>query len=301
MHKFTTLAIVLFLLSLFIGRQSYAVSERFNVGVGYGGVDELTISTDSPGEFNYRLFLRTANNTESWVKVHYTGISNLSRSIRLHCASGEQDAVDNPTTGTCITGGPFVRGAFVAGNDNQFAVVKLFTLFCGSIQVEKQVTTTTWNSDFDTNTVEEFLDNGASSTWCPANSPTSSPTPTPKKIILPTNKPTSTPTPTKKPTPTKMFPTPTLKLVVQSAVTTIPTPTLALVQTKVTESTPESNSAIWLMVGGGVVLSTLIGVGFLKRNNIKTFLSSLSNKNAASTEAITSDQISSQLTNQIKE
>ena len=285
MYKFIALLIAILLFSLFRDGYSHAVSERFNVGVGYGGVDELTISTDSPGEFNYRLFLRTANNTESWVKVHYTGISNLSRSIRLHCASGEQDAVDNPTTGTCITGGPFVRGAFVAGNDNQFVVVKLFTLFCGSLQVEKQVAANTWNSDFDTNTVEEFLDNGASSTWCPVSSPTATQTPKVSATSSTTKKTTPTPTPTKKPVLTKKVPSPTAKFIAQTIESETPTPTVAVDQTEKSISEPENNNSMWMALGAGTVLSVLAIVGFLKRNSIKTFLSSL-NKNKENIQGV---------------
>ena len=285
MNKLTSLVVALFLFSLFICRQSYAVLERFNIGVGYGGTDELSISTDSPGEFNYNLYLRTANNTESWVNVHYTGVTNLARTIRLHCATNEPDAVDNPTTGTCISGGPFVRGAFVAGNDNHYAVVKLFTLFCGSIQIEKEQTTNNWNSDFNNNPIEEFLDNGASSTWCPANSPTATPTPKVSTTSSMTKKTTPTPTPTKKPVLTKKVPSPTSKFILQTIESETPTPTVVVGQTKKSVSEPENNNSLWVALGAGAALSALAIVGFLKRNSIKAFLSLL-NKNKENTQEV---------------
>ncbi len=263
MHKFTSLAAVLLLAHLLVSRQVQASLDDFNLGVGHSGSNELTISADSPGEFDYSLYLRTADNTATAISVHYVGVNNLQRAFHLVCGTDEPSATNNANSGTCITGGPFVRGSLVAGNDNQFARAKNFTLFCGTVQVTGEATTQNLISDLYNNSVKDFLDNGASSTWCPTSSPTAIPTATPTKITTPTNK----------------VPTPTVMLVAQSVATTIPTPTLAIVQSKAIESTPENNQFLWLMIGGGVVLSTLIGIAFLKRIMIKTYLDSLSRRN----------------------
>lgn len=269
MHRLTSFSLALILVSLLNGKQSYAVLERFNIGVGYGGADELSISTDSPGEFDYKLRLRTANNTESWANTHYTGVENLHRTIRLHCGTNELDSVDNPETGTCISGGPFVRGAFVAGNGGRYAVVKMFNLFCGSIQVADEKTTNNWNSDFDTNVIENFLNNSASSTWCPT-----SPSPTATPIAKNTIKPTVTPKKIKKPSLVKSL-SPTAKFSEQTIVTKTPTPTPVATQGQIIEPKSDDRSTLWIALGAGIVLSILVGTGFLKRNSIKTFLSSL--------------------------
>lgn len=192
---------VFFFLVLFliVGlRSSYAVLDRFNVGVGYSASNELSISTDTPGEFDYTLYLRTADNTPTNVSVHYTGVDTFSRKLKLSCDSGETSANDNANTGTCINGGPFVRGVFVAGNANQFAAAKRFTLFCGSVQILASPTTDHWDSGFTSSEITDFLNNGASSTWCPtpaATTPTRTPTPSPKATRTPTPRAKVSPSP----------------------------------------------------------------------------------------------------------
>lgn len=197
MKRFVLFFLVLFLIAGL--RSSYAVLDRFNVGVGYSASNELSISTDTPGEFDYTLYLRTADNTPTNVSVHYTGVDTFSRKLKLSCDSGETSANDNANTGACINGGPFVRGVFVAGNTNQFAAAKRFTLFCGSVQILASPTTDHWDSGFTSTEITDFLNNGASSTWCPTPaSTTSTPTltPSPKATRTPTPRSRATPTPT---------------------------------------------------------------------------------------------------------
>lgn len=198
MQRFSSKALIVlvFLLSV-IG--AHAVLDRFNVSVGFSGSNELAISTDTPGEFDYSLHLRTADNTPTSISVHYTGVNNFSRRIKLSCVSGEMSIADSAGAGSCVSGGPFVRGVFIAGNSDQFAAVKRFTLFCGTIQIVGDTSTDHWTSDFTSSDVTDFLNNGASSTWCPTPNPTASMTPTPTKKITPTRTPTPkirlTPTP----------------------------------------------------------------------------------------------------------
>ena len=83
MHKFTSLAAVLLLAHLLVSRQVQASLDDFNLGVGHSGSNELTISADSPGEFDYSLYLRTADNTATAISVHYVGVNNLQRAFHL--------------------------------------------------------------------------------------------------------------------------------------------------------------------------------------------------------------------------
>lgn len=245
------------MLSLFVGPTAYSVLDTFNVGVGYGGINELTISTDSPGEFDYRLYLRTANNTGSVIRVHYNGVNNFSRSIRLNCATDEINAIDNPTTGTCISGGPFVRGAFIAGNSSKYARVKRFTLFCESVQVLGEESTNNWNADFDNSAIANFLDNGASSTWCPTPSPVVN-----KTFISPTNKPSTTKTPT-----------PTASEEVSSSTDTSPTPNIITIASTQDTSTENKKPPNLFLLGSLVFFGILVALSYIKRREFMTVIS----------------------------
>ncbi len=250
MRRFVFFFAVLLLVSGL--RTTYAVLDRFNVGVGYSASNELSISTDTPGEFDYTLYLRTADNTPTNISVHYTGVDTFSRKLTLSCDSGETSANDNANTGTCINGGPFVRGVFVAGNSNQFAAAKRFTLFCGSVQILASPTTDHWDSGFTSSEITDFLNNGASSTWCPTPaSTTATPTPTPSI------KATRTPTPR-----VKSSPTPTEELeAIDSSEVTAPTATPILSTGssnelyRSTASNPVAQIVGFMMVVLGVILT----------------------------------------------
>ncbi len=253
----------LILIFVFI-KQSQAVLDRYNVGVGYSASNQLAISTDTPGEFEYSLYLRTADNTAKTTTVQYNGVGNLYRTITLSCASDESNATDNPQSGTCLSGGPFVRGAFVSGNNNRYGVVKRFTLFCGTVQIVGEQSTDNWSSsDFYNDAIKDFLDNGASSTWCPT---APSVTPTPTKST--TKKSAPTPRPTKKPI--IKTPTPTEVPVQLGTIAETPTSTPVPIQNKV--ETPKNNnfSAILISIGAVIAASTLLVVGYIKIFGAKT-------------------------------
>lgn len=264
--------VLYFIISAFIcsavtTQSSYAVLDRYNVGVGYSAANQLAISTDTPGEFDYYLYLRAADNTGKTVSVHYNGVNNLQRTITLGCGTDESNATDNPQTGTCLSGGPFVRGAFVAGNNNQYAVVKRFTLFCGTVQIVGEQSTNNWSSgDFYNDAIKDFLDNGASSTWCP---PTSTPSPTPTKSLTksvrPTVRPTRKPTPTTQPTPAKIDS-------IVDEVTPLPTltPTIVLSQVSSQKTTPDKMKVFWIGIISIILVSVGIVVGYIKIFGEKT-------------------------------
>lgn len=259
MRKNVYCIICLCLFLLLSGRFGYAVLDRYNVGVGYSASNELAISTDTPGEFDYSLYLRAADNNSKTVSVHYTGISNLYRTITLSCGSGESNVTDNPQTGTCMSGGPFVRGAFVAGNNNQYAVVKRFTLFCGSVQIVGEQTTNNWSSgDFYNDAIKDFLDNGASSTWCPSTS-ISSTTPT----ITPTKKPSPTSRVIKKRVATST-PVPTAAIKQEQMIVDTPTPTRATARTPLVNKPPDNSTILWVTIVSVVATSAVVVVAYVK-------------------------------------
>lgn len=242
-------------------KSSHGVLERFNVGVGYSAANQLAISTDTPGEFDYSLYLRSADNAGKTVSVHYNGVNNLQRTITMGCGSDESNATDNPQTGTCLSGGPFVRGAFVAGNNNRYAVVKRFTLFCGTVQIVGEQSTNNWSSgDFYNDAMKDFLDNGASSTWCP---PTSTPSQTPTKSlsqsVRPTVRPTRKPTPTTQPTPAKIDS-------IVDEVTPSPTlvPTITLSQDSSQKTSSDKMKVFWIGIVTIILVSIGIVVGYIK-------------------------------------
>ena len=258
-----------FLILIFVFfKQSQAVLDRYNVGVGYSASNQLAISTDTPGEFEYSLYLRTADNTAKTMTVQYNGVGNLYRTITLSCASDESNATDNPQSGTCLSGGPYVRGAFVAGNNNRYAIVKRFTLFCGTVQIVGEQSTDNWiSSDFYNDAIKDFLDNGASSTWCPSlTTPITTPKATPTKKIIPTPRVSKKRIITNTPTPI-LIETDDQAIRTTAVPSKVPTQVTSQIPSKTTS--PDNMRILWIGIASLILVSTGIVVGYIKIFGVK--------------------------------